>query len=70
MSYRFNSKVTLLFAMSKNVESTRKGSSRKIKFTDSCGNAHVRLVNRPSAMSDFFENSNVVDKCNQARQHE
>ena len=67
IGYRCNSKVTLLFAMSKKAGSIRKGSPCEMKFADSHGNAHVRLVDRPSATLDFFENSNVVDKHNQAR---
>ena len=70
MDYRYNSKVMLLFIMSKNTESTRKGSPHEMKFVDACGNVHVRLVDRLSAISNFFHNSNVVDKYNQARQHE
>ena len=67
--YRCNLKVTLLFVMSKNAESTRKGVPYEIKFADMRGNVHVRLVNRLLVMSDFFQDSNVVDKHNQARQH-
>ena len=70
MGYRHNSKVTLCFVMTKNAGSARKGSPYEMKFTDSHGNVHVRLVDRPSAMSEFFEDSNLVDKHNQSRQHE
>ena len=41
-----------------------------MKFTDAHGNMYVRLVDRLSAISDFFQDSNVVDKHNQVRQHE
>ena len=70
MGYRYNSKVTLHFVMTKNAGSTRKGSPYEMKFTDSHGNVHVRLVDRPSVISQFFQDSNVVDSHNQARQHE
>ena len=38
-----------------------------MKFTDAHGNMYVRLVDRLSAISNFFHDSNVVDKHNQAR---
>ena len=41
-----------------------------MKFSDTHGNVHVRLVDRPSVISDFFKVSNCVDKHNQARHHE
>ena len=69
MGHRCNSKVTLSFAMTKNAGSTRKGSPYEMKFADSHGNARVRLVDRPSAMSEFFEDSSVADRHDQARQH-
>ena len=70
MGYRYNSKVTLSFVMSKNAGSIRKGSPYEMKFTDAYRNIHVRLVDRLSVISEFFQDSNVVDKYNQARQHE
>ena len=69
MGYRYNSKVTLLFAISKNAGSTRKISPCEMKFADLHSNVHVGLVDRLSAALDFFEDSNVVDKHNQARQY-
>jgi len=41
-----------------------------MKFIDSHGNVHVRLVDRHSIISYFFGSSNCMDKHNQARQHE
>ena len=70
IGYRYNSKVTLCFVITKNAGSTGKGTPYEMKFTDSHGNIHVRLVDRPSVISEFFEVSNAVDKHNQARQHE
>ena len=67
IGYRYNSKVTLLFVISKNAGSTRKGSPCEMKFTDVHSNVHVSLVDRPSAISDFFHDSNAVNKHNQAR---
>ena len=64
IGYRCNSKVTLLFIMSKNNGSPRKGLPYKIKFTDTGSNVHVRLVDIPSVVSNFFQDSSVVDKHN------
>ena len=44
IGYRYNSKVNLYFVITKNVGSTRKGKLYEIKFVDSHGNIHVRLV--------------------------
>ena len=70
IGYRYNSKVTLSFVITTNAGSTLKGTPYEMKFTDSHGNVHVRLVDRPSVISQFFESSNCVDKHNQARQYE
>ena len=70
IGYRYNSKVTLHFVMTKNAGSTKRGSPYEMKFTDSHGNVHVRLVDRPAVISNYFESSNCVDKHNQARQYE
>ena len=70
IGYRYNSKVTLFFIITKNTGSTRLGKPYKMKFSDTHGNVHVRLVDRPAVISEFFGNSNVVDKHNQARQYE
>ena len=70
MGYRYNSKVILLFVISKNAGSTRKESPCEMKFADAHSNVHVRLVDRLSAISNVFHDSNIVDKHNQARQHE
>ena len=70
VGYRYNSKVTLCFVITKNAGSTKKGKPYEMKFADSHGNVHVRLVDRPAVISDFFEVSNTVDKHNHARQYE
>ena len=64
---RYSSKVMLLFVIPKNARSARKESLCEMKFTDTHSNAHVRLVHRLSAISDFFRDSNIVGKNNQAR---
>ena len=70
IGYRYNSKVTLCFVMTKNAGSTKPGTPYEMKFTDLHGNVHVRLVDRPAVISNFFQASNCVDKHNQARQYE
>ena len=40
-----------------------------MKFSDTHGNVHVHLVDRPAVMLEFFERSNCVDKHNQAHRH-
>ena len=70
IGYRYNSKVTLCFVMTKQAGSARAGRPYEMKFSDTHGNVHVRLVDRPAVISDFFEVSNCVDKHNQARQYE
>ena len=62
--HRHNSKVTLSLVTSKNVGLTRKGSKHEIKFSDSHGNVHVRLVDHLLVILDFFKRLNAVDKHN------
>ena len=69
IGYRYNSKVTLYFVITKNAGSTRKGKLYEMKFADSHSNVHMRLVDWPSVISEFFEVSNIVDKHNQACQY-
>ena len=64
IGYRYNSKVTLCFIIIKNARSTRQGKPYKMKFSDMHGNVHIRLVDRPSVILDFFEVSNCIDKHN------
>ena len=47
VGYRYNSKVTLFFVATKNVGSTNQGAPYEMKFADSHGNVHVRLIDRP-----------------------
>ena len=64
ISYRYNSKVTLYFMITKNAGSIRIGNLCKIKFTDLYGNVYIRLINCLSIISDFFKISNCIDKHN------
>ena len=51
-------------------ESTTPGEPYEMKFTDTYGNIHVRDVDCPAVISRFFQESNCVDKHNQASQFE
>ena len=70
IGYCYNSKVTLCFVVTKNAGSTWKGFLHRIKFADLHSNTHVRLVNYPSVISEFFEVLNAVNKHNQVCQYE
>ena len=70
IGYRYSSKTTLHFIATENAGSSRKGNPYEMKFTDSWGNVCVRLVDRPEIISDFFEDSNVIDTSNHVRQYE
>ena len=70
IGYRYSSKKTLHFVMTADAGSTTPGEPYEIKFTDAYGNVHVCDVDRPDVISRFFQESNCVDKHNQARQFE
>ena len=55
VGYRYNAKVTLFFVATKNAGSTNQGAPYEMKFADSHGNVHVRLVDQPNLISDFFK---------------
>ena len=70
LGYRYSSKRTLHFILTSDAGSTTPGTPYEMKFTDNFGNIHVRDVDRPDIVSKFFQESNCVDKHNQARQFE
>jgi hypothetical protein len=47
---------------------TRHGKPYEMKWKDSHKNVHIHHVNRPDAISKFFEHSNTIDSHNQLRQ--
>jgi len=51
VGYRYNSKVTLCFVVTKNAGSIREGEPYEMKFIDYNGNVHVRLVSRTALIS-------------------
>jgi len=70
IGYRYSTRTTLFFVATKNAGSTKKGSPYEMKVTDDYGNVHVRDVDRPDIISNFFQSSNTIDRHNQARQFE
>ena len=70
VGYKYNSKKVLFFIMTRGAGSTANGSSYFARFQDQHGNVTGRDVDRPAAISRYFEYSPVVDNHNQIRQHE
>ena len=68
LGYRYSTKTTLFFVATADAGSTRPGKEYEMKYTDDHGNVCVRLVERPDIISNFFEDSNSIDKHNQSRQ--
>ncbi|CAB9527834.1 unknown protein [Seminavis robusta] len=70
IGYRYNRKKTLLFLATKNAGSTKPGRPYTAKFADSLGTIQERLVPRPAVLSEYFNDSNVIDTHNHVRQGE
>jgi hypothetical protein len=70
IGYRYSTRTTLFFVTTKDAGSTKKGNPYNMKYTDDWGNIHIREVDRPDAISKFFESSNMIDKHNHLRQSE
>ena len=70
VGYRYSVKTTLFFVFTGNAGSTKPGDPYMMKYTDSYGNLCSREVERPAAISDFFAESNTIDRHNQSRQYD
>ena len=70
IGYRYACKSTLFFIASQDAGSTKPGKPYEMKFTDEFGNVCVRFVDRPKILSEFFQDSNVIDSFNHVRQFE
>jgi hypothetical protein len=68
VGYRYSSKRTLFFVSTAKAGTTLPGVPYEMKFTDGFGNLKSRQVERPQILSEFFQDSNVVDSNNQLRQ--
>ena len=70
VGYMYSSIKTLHFILTSDAGSTTPGEPYEMKFTDTCGNIHVRDVDRSDVALRFFQESNCVDRHNQAIQFE
>ena len=68
IGYKYNSRKTLTFAMSKNAETTEPGYPYIARFADEHGNVRERRVLRPKCLSVYFGVSNIIDVHNHFRQ--
>ena len=68
IAYKYNSRKTLLFAMSKDAETTEPGFPYIARFPDEHGNVRERRVLRPKCLSVYFAAANLVDVHNHLRQ--
>ena len=65
LGYKYNSKRVLFFVGTRDAGSTKAGKPYEMKFTDSFNNICTRDVPRPAVVSQFFDDSNVIDSHNQ-----
>ena len=70
IGYRYSVKTTLFFVMTDNAGTTKPGEPYMMKYTDGYGNLCSREVERPAVISDFFKDSNTVDRHNQSQQYD
>ena len=68
LGYRYSTKTTLFFIATADAGSTRPGTPYEMKYTDDHGNVCLRHVERPDIISNFFRDSNAIDRHNQSRQ--
>lgn len=71
IAYKYNVHTVLHFIATEDAGSTKPDPDRPYfaKFPDEHGNVICRAIERPSIVSTYFENSNVIDTHNQKRQH-
>jgi hypothetical protein len=70
IGYKYNARKVLVFLGTKNAGSTKLGEPYIARFPDANGNVAQRSVPRPDVISKYFNDSNVIDSHNQARQGE
>ena len=68
IGYKYNSRKTLLFCMSKDAETTEPGFPYVARFPDEHGNVRERRILRPKCLSIYFEAANLIDVHNHLRQ--
>ncbi len=70
MGFCYSIRKTLCFVMSPGAGSTKPGDPYEMKYPTEHENVGVRFVSHPDVVSKYFQQSNVIDKHNQARQFE
>ena len=68
IAYKYNSRKTLFFAMSRDAETTEPGLPYVARFADEHGNVRERRVLRPKCLSVYFGAANLIDVHNHLRQ--
>jgi hypothetical protein len=68
IGYKYSARKALVFLGTKNSGSTKPGEPYIARFPDANGNVAQRAVPRPDVISKYFNDSNVIDSHNQARQ--
>jgi hypothetical protein len=70
VGYKYSASKVLVFLGTKNSGFTKPGEPYIARFPDANGNVAQRNVLRPDVISNYFNDSNVIDSHNQARQYE
>jgi hypothetical protein len=70
LGYRYSKKTTLFFVSHRDAGTTAPGRPYEMKYTDDYRNVQCCLVDCPELISNFFQDSNVIDMHNQVRQFE
>ena len=70
VAYWYSTQKTLSFIMTPGAGTTRKGTPYEMKYATDCDNVGGQFVDHLEVLSKFFEESNCVDRHNQARQFE
>jgi hypothetical protein len=70
VGYRYSVKTTLFFVMMENAGSTKPGDPYMVKYTVLYGNICSREVEHPAVISDFFAESNTINRHNQSQQYD
>jgi Transposase IS4 len=70
IGYKYNKRKVLCFIATKNAGSTFLGDPYRARFVGENNNLRSRPVDRPQIISRYFQQSNMIDKHNHARQAE
>jgi hypothetical protein len=68
VAYKYNAKKILYFCLNEGAGPLLPGQPYTSKFADAHGNRCTRPVERPVAISRYFQDSNVIDSHNHSRQ--